>query len=411
MYRDNLKEVMHEFKKYYKDLNEEDLFIKDLSKREIAIIPFENDIMIRHMSFNNPKTLKEYIEKNTPLHLYYSSAYYREPHATDMNSKGWEGADLIFDVDADHIPTDCKVNHDKWKCLNCNFQGIGQTPESCPNCGQKKIELISWICENCLNVAKEEVFKLIDEYLIPDFGIKIEDIEICFSGHRGYHIHVLSENFKKLSNDGRREIVDYVKGIGLEPRLHGLKIGSNGSIIGPDPKDPGWRGRIARAFYEYINKCTLEELRSIIGKSAEIIIRNKEKILEGIMSNPSSWIGLNKVGIGKITKIINIAIKDILCNIDERVTIDIKRLIRYPNSLHGKTGLKVCRLSYNDLEKFDPLKDSVVFKSGEMKIYVKEIPKIRIEDYEIGPIKDMEIEVPKSLGIYLLCKGAAELAH
>jgi DNA primase small subunit len=197
----------------------------------------------------------------------------------------------------------------------------------------------------------------------------------------------------------------------LEPRLHGLKIGGNGSIIGPDPKDPGWRGRIARAFYEYINKCTLEELKSIIGKSAEIIIRNKEKILEGIMSNPSSWIGLNKVGIGKITKIINIAIKDILCNIDERVTIDIKRLIRYPNSLHGKTGLKVCRLSYNDLEKFDPLKDSVVFKSGEMKIYVKEIPKIRIEDYEIGPIKDMEIEVPKSLGIYLLCKGAAELAH
>ncbi|MCC6012935.1 MAG: DNA primase small subunit PriS [Candidatus Verstraetearchaeota archaeon] len=401
--------VLQEFKKYYKHLSEEELFIKDLNKREIAIVPFENDIMIRHMSFNDLKSLKEYIEKNTPLHLYYSSAYYKEPHATDMNVKGWEGADLIFDVDADHIPTNCKVDHDKWICRNCNFQGIGHAPENCPNCGEKKIESISWICENCLNIAKEEVFKLIDEYLIPDFGVKIGEIEICFSGHRGYHIHVLSENFKKLSSDGRREIVDYVKGIGLEPRLHGFKIGSNGSIIGPDPKDPGWKGRIARVFYEYINKCTLEELEKVIGKKAEIIIKNREKILEDIMSNPSSWTRLKKVGIGNIVKIINIAIRDILCNIDERVTIDIKRLIRYPNSLHGKTGLKVCRLSYNDLEKFDPLKDSIVFRSGEIKIYVKEIPKIRIGDYEIGPIKDKEIEVPKSLGIYLLCKGVAEL--
>jgi len=29
-----------------------------------------------------------------------------------MENKGWIGADLIFDIDADHIETRCKTEHD-----------------------------------------------------------------------------------------------------------------------------------------------------------------------------------------------------------------------------------------------------------------------------------------------------------
>ncbi|WP_243675341.1 hypothetical protein [Vulcanisaeta distributa] len=38
-------------------------------------------------------------------------------------------------------------------------------------------------------------------------------------------------------------------------------------------------------------------------------------------------------------------------HIDEVVTMDVHRLIRLPNSLHGKTGLRVIRVSPSDLER------------------------------------------------------------
>jgi hypothetical protein len=65
-------------------------------------------------------------------------------------------------------------------------------------------------------------------------------------------------------------------------------------------------------------------------------------------------------------------------------------------------------LSYADLESFDPLSDAVVFKGGTIKVYVKDAPRIRLGDEEIGPFKDAEVVVPKAIGIYLLCRGAAE---
>ena len=52
---------------------------------------------------------------------------------------------------------------------------------------------------------------------------------------------------------------------------------------------------------------------------------------------------------------------------DEAVTVDIKRVIRYVGSLHGKCGLRVTdfplkRLNPYISEKFDPLSETIVFK-------------------------------------------------
>ncbi|MGC8936471.1 MAG: DNA primase small subunit domain-containing protein [Candidatus Methanomethylicaceae archaeon] len=406
-----MKTVAKAFKEYYQTLDLNELAIKELHQREIALIPIGHETMIRHISFPDTFALKGYLEDNVPAHVYYSSAYYKEPQAPDMNKKVWSGADLIFDVDADHIPTPCKADHDVWSCLDCKAKGVGFPPESCPKCGMKRIETSTWVCERCLEVAKEEVFKLIDEYLIPDFGVSLKDVEICFSGHRGYHLHVQTDDVKMLSTDGRREIADYVRGIGIDPKHQGFRVMRDGSITGPDLRDGGWRGRFARSVYTYLSRCTLEELKEVVGSEdvANTIMRNKERLLRGIMANPPSWVGLRGVELGRTLRIARAAVKDVVCNIDERVTIDIKRLIRYPNTLHGKSGLKAARISYSDLESFDPLKDAVVFKSGSVKVYVRGAPRVRIGDYEVGPLKDTEIEVPEGLGMYLLCKGAAEL--
>ncbi|MDD1766820.1 MAG: DNA primase small subunit PriS [Candidatus Methanomethyliaceae archaeon] len=367
--------------------------------------------MMRHRRFLDEYSLRDHLMHETPAHVYYSSAYYKEPQAQDMNKKGWSGADLVFDVDADHIPTECKNDHDKWKCLDCGAEGGGFPPESCPSCGKKRIETTTWVCEKCLDVTKNEVFKLLDDYLIPDFGVSLNDVEICFSGHRGYHLHILTESMRGLTSDGRREIADYVRGTGLDQKLHGfLVLNRNGPLIGPDIRDGGWRGRIVRSMYTYISRCNVENMKTVIGSGsvAETLCRNRDRILEGITRLPPSWVGLKGVGVERLSRIARASVKEILCNIDERVTLDVKRLIRYPNTLHGKSGLKSSRITYNDLEGFDPLRDAVAFKNGIIKVYVREAPRVRIGDHEVGPLKEAEVEVPKALGIYLICKGVAE---
>jgi DNA primase small subunit len=391
-------------------MNIDELRIVDFQHRELAFLQFGEALMVRHMAFTGEESLKKYLMHETPAHIYYSSAYYQRPQDSNMNNKEWLGADLIFDIDADHIPTSCKIDHDLWKCLDCGEEGKGFPPENCPKCGMKRIETKTWVCEKCLNVTKSEVFKIIDNYLRPDFGLSLNDIEICFSGHRGYHIHVISREVRGLGTDGRREIADYIRGIGLNLELHGFKVLSmNDPVIGPDLRDKGWRGRSVKSIYEILKNCNEEELSKIISQQTAIsIYKKRDRILEKMEESPSWWGGLKPAEVKNLTAIATASIKRVACNIDERVTIDIKRLIRYPNSLHGKTGLKASRITYNDLEKFDPLRDAVAFRESSIKVYVRDIPRIRIGDKEIGPLKDAKMEVPKALGIYMICRGAAE---
>ena len=58
--------------------------------------------MRRHVGFSGKEELDQYIRNLVPQHTYYSTAYYEKPDAGTMAEKGWCGADLIFDLDADH---------------------------------------------------------------------------------------------------------------------------------------------------------------------------------------------------------------------------------------------------------------------------------------------------------------------
>jgi DNA primase small subunit len=48
-----------------------------------------------------------------------------------------------------------------------------------------------------------------------DFGFTGKDLHVFFSGHRGYHVHVENEDILDLDSYARKEIVDYVCGIGI----------------------------------------------------------------------------------------------------------------------------------------------------------------------------------------------------
>src|SRR3972149_10616836 len=77
-----------------------------IAEREFAFFLFKERIMVRHRSVASLSGLRALLCEAKPSDVYHSCAYYENPEA-DMEKKGWLGADLVFDIDADHIPTPC----------------------------------------------------------------------------------------------------------------------------------------------------------------------------------------------------------------------------------------------------------------------------------------------------------------
>ena len=69
--------------------------------------------MWRHLSFQNIEKLRAFLIEHRPLHVYYSAAKYEKPYARPSfdkgipvsvrEAKGYIEADLIFDIDNDHL--------------------------------------------------------------------------------------------------------------------------------------------------------------------------------------------------------------------------------------------------------------------------------------------------------------------
>src|SRR2546426_10853545 len=142
-----------------------------LTRREFGFMFWEAGMMQRHKSFTSGESLRGFMARQTPMHVYHSTAYYETPGAPTMEEKGWLGADLIFDLDADHIPKAKEMSY-----------------------------------EEMLEAVKRKIILLHDDFLERDFGFDDKTLKIVFSGGRGYHIHVRDERIWNLGSHERREI-------------------------------------------------------------------------------------------------------------------------------------------------------------------------------------------------------------
>jgi DNA primase small subunit len=397
--------IQAKFKEYYEKSSGSIKPPSSLEKREFGFLLLKERIMLRHKSFKTLEELQDTLRRLVPSDVYYSSAYYEHPEE-EMQEKGWLGADLIFDVDADHIPTPCGKTHDTWTCTHCKITGRGPPPEKCPTCSEQKFEEKTWPCEVCLESAKEETVKLID-MLTGDFGLSTKEMKLAFSGHRGYHLHVESEEILSLDSMSRKEIVDYIVGIGLEPLLHGLS-----RTNGPNLDDIGWKGRIARGTFEYLLSATPEQLEKagLRKRTIEVVEKHREHILES-WKYKGPWAMIRGVSTESWSKIIMQAVEKQAAKIDTVVTTDVHRLIRLTNTLHGKTGLRKTEAPITAIEEFDPLKSAVTFRHDTAKVFVSEAPKFRIGDTFYGPYRNEKVELPMAAALFLLCKRAAKITE
>lgn len=302
--------------------------------------------MLRHVGFGHGRDFEAFHARNGPAHSYYSTAYYDRPEAPTMKEKGWMGAELIFDLDADHVPGAEKLAY----------------PEQ-------------------LNRVKDHFRRLVDEFVKGDFGFNEKDLLLTFSGGRGYHCHVLAERALELTSQERREIVDYITGTGLEVErfLREVSVGARG--LGPYRKpvkglklasadSPGWGGRLNRAMQQYIARLRTmdggrlaEEFQGLkgIGEKGLVELHDELQRLDERRVN-EGYIDQGPV----LRRLLPLVAQQQLMPLakgetDEPVTSDTKRLIRTPGTLHGKSGLRVVVLRRDELDAFDPLVDAVAF--------------------------------------------------
>lgn len=398
--------VMDRFSKYYR---EAPIFMPDrFSKREFGFMFFDRQFVMRHLGFPTRASLKKYLVEQVPSHAYYSCAYYEKPDAPTMAEKKWQGADLIFDLDADHV------------------EGAQNLPY-----------------EEMLERVKHEVIRLIDEFLLGDLGFEPDELRIVFSGGRGYHVHINSPKVIKLSSHERREIVDYITGTDLDmdwvfpATLFELgrfkdRVGSDHRRTMPSLDEGGWRARIRRGIDELLEELesapradSISKLQTMASDSkGEFGKKTADGLYDDLFKGPKGKRGVDRMRsentfevfsekrhADAFVEIVEMKVKmKMKGETDEPVTSDIKRLIRLPNSLHGKTGFRVVPLERDELEKFNPFVDAVpdTFGSDDVSVVLEKPVELHMKD-QVFSLDAGKRSVPEFVAVYLVCRRLASI--
>jgi DNA primase small subunit len=309
-----------------------------------------------------------------------------------MTEKTWMGAEIIFDLDSDHLPNAKKMGY----------------------------------AESLVEVKKEFI-KLIEEFLLGDFGFTEKNMELYFSGGRGYHCHVKDPVVLDLDSNERREIVDYITGRDLQDsiifheQVTGRKsygnysFASGKSLMMSTPDQDGWKGRISRGIIELVDEIKKSDDPEKKLYEYGVNQRDAERLVQEFSEERVNRIKNGLLDQSKSIRkfFLNSALRRTAVSLsagetDEPVTCDVKRLIRLPSSLHGKTGLKVIKITVDDLKDFDPLRDAVVLPDDPVRIILNHPVSLNMNNQSFH-LSEGEQEVPTYLAVFLIGRKEAIL--
>ena len=383
-----------------------------LARREFAAFPFAGEtVMRRHATLPTPGDLSAFLARESPRHVYYSSAYYRRPAEPTMAAKEWLGADLIFDLDSDHL---------------------------------RGAEALDYPAQ--LELVKRRLVRLVDDFLFADFGVDPASTEIVFSGGRGYHVHVREDRFLPLTSPERRELVDYVIGTGVDA-MRAVRVSRAGEAVAADdgasmgedggvrarrtargtrslvPTDaPGWAGRTTRAILEVLRRWETqgkgEAEREMVGfgipakkakQWARLLVDDHGA--ERIRRSLSLDVFPRDLPDELLEAIVRGAAIEVQGETDAPVTTDIHRLIRLPGSLHGGTGFRVVPLGRDRVDAFDPFCDALIASPNGATTRVAFTADVSYP-FPGGGVRGRTgavDEVPTPVALFLLLRQEAEL--
>ena len=357
------------FKKYYL---EHKVNISNVENREFGYGVFGRKIVNRNISFSSIEEMNQFLRERNPLFFSYSNACYRFPDRRPMVNKELMCADIIYEFDADDLSEVKEIN---------GFQ---------------------WFSTENIEDTKKQVFKLIN-FLEDDFGFLTENISINFSGKAGYHIHLREKEIQQLGKQARIELVDYLTGTGIYFDNLGYDVENLVCKKGIGK----WKQRIDIGLKEFFekDKKEIQEITELSSAKLSQLLKSKEELLKtinrgylfpvGARTNKQFW-----------TRVLEKIVEEKKCPIDRQTSVDMHKIIRVPETLHGTTGFVAKTIKLDELKKFNPHKEAIVFGDETISIFIKKAPKFSLNGETFGPFEEQKIELPLYAGIYLLGKGA-----
>lgn len=275
----------------------------------------------RNKSFLEPEHLHEYLYTFPIIGAYIGSLYKNRLKPKDRYNKAvtihnaeWWGRELIFDLDLD--------DYNPVRTCKC----VGKD-----------------VCEDCWGLMQEAA-DIINDTLIEDFGFK--KLEWVYTGGRGYHCWVLDKHTFSLNQEQRTALVDYMQYIHDPKGLQ--KVDKLGKY------DDQMRNRV---LVKLARKMILTETQKFLIENAGFTstrYKNAKKVLEKsqLVRDIKDIIPKGKEGI-----FYEAVLKHHYPRIDHKVTIDIRRLIRMPGSIHIRS--KNVSQYISNPTTFNPINDAI----------------------------------------------------
>lgn len=291
-----------------------DFIVDSVAEREFGFDHSGDGPSDRYNKFNSVQQLESYLKNRAPFAAYTSVSFYERPE----ERKGWLKAELVFDIDAKDLPA---------KRCGCN---PGE------------------VCEACLEDAKEYLLITAD-VLRGDFGMK--HLRYVYSG-RGYHLRVFDEEVMKEDSSVRGEILDYVSGSVLPTKAQWRFKGGYPRVF---------KGK-ALMILQNLSDNEIAKMPHIGAKKARLL-KSKLRVIANELEDgdfSTALEVLKKKGLESLLETIRRYNSSVL---DGKVTVDVKRILRLPSSLHSTVSMKC--MEVKNIEKFDPLTDAVPKFVGE----------------------------------------------
>ncbi|MEM2890012.1 MAG: DNA primase catalytic subunit PriS [Candidatus Hadarchaeum sp.] len=278
-----------------------DFILHTISMREFGFDLDGKGPNNRYNQFLTVDQLGDFLRSRAPYSAYASVALYERPSARE----GWLKAELALDIDAKDLPV----------------KSCGCSPGS--------------VCERCLDEARQ-VAKQFAEVLAGDLGLR--KINFVYSG-RGFHVRVNDESVMTLEGNERAQVVDYVTG-GVIPSDFTMVLGYS----------KVFRERLERTF----SSLRMEDLFGVRGMKkslAQRLIQEKERAMEMIRKGKLDELSsLEGMGPKTFRNLLEFLTKLNSGFTDGKVTIDTKRILRLPSSLHSGVSMKC--LVVQDIDRF-----------------------------------------------------------
>lgn len=291
-----------------------DFITNELNKREFGFDHLGHGPNDRYKVFKGKDSLRRFMRYKTPFAAYISVAFYNNPRRRE----DWLKSEYIFDVDAKDLPI-----------RSCNCEGV---------------------CEICLGEALEIVNNLIDT-LGTDLGIN--NIHLIYSG-RGYHIRILDENIMYSDSDLRSEILKYVAGADVPKSQYSNSLEGGNTYNFEHFSIPIAYPKVFtdRVKYNILHLTGKENIDEINPKLLKDMIKHRD-----FLYNDDWGMFKSKIGPRRYKSMVNAMARVNLSTIDAKVTIDLKRILRLPTSLHSKVSMKCVEVK--NRETFDPLQKAI----------------------------------------------------